>query len=226
MEVGDRAKCLTGLDGERRDMPRCVVDEKAVLLLVGHGGWVNCRIVELSLTGCRISTGERLPAGSGHRVEAVFKLRGVAFRFIGVSEWTDGQNLVGIRFEDMLARRRDELAGCCARWRRRTPPSWKRLPRQSRAGLSCSGLHGSRLAYRTHRPPARSMRTPPAVAARGGYIGCDSSYQCGGFAAGADRGPEPERLPHPHRRKISGGHLYAEWRRSFTLKDCPSVWAE
>ncbi len=110
MEVEERAEVPDRAGCERRDMPRCVVDEKAVLLLVGHGGWVNCRIVELSLTGCRISTRERLPAGSGHRVEAVFKLRGVAFRFIGVSEWTDGQNLVGIRFVDMPARRRDELA--------------------------------------------------------------------------------------------------------------------
>src|ERR1039458_3637928 len=110
MEVEETAECLTGLDGERRDMPRCVVDEEAVLLLVGQGGWVKCRIVELSLAGCRISTRERLPLGSGHRVEAVFKLRGVAFRFIGVAEWTDGQNLVGIRFVDMPIRRRDELA--------------------------------------------------------------------------------------------------------------------
>ncbi len=110
MEVKETMECLTGLDGERRGMPRCVVDEEAVLLLVGHGGWVKCRIVELSLAGCRIRAMERLPAGSGHRVEAVFKLRGVAFRFIGVAEWTDGQNLVGIRFVEMPARRRNELA--------------------------------------------------------------------------------------------------------------------
>ncbi len=110
MEAEDGAGCLTGLDGERRDMPRCVVDEDAELLLVGHGGGLKCRIVELSLTGCRISTKERLPAGSGHRVEAIFKVRGVAFRFIGVAEWTDGKNLVGVRFVDIPTRRRDELA--------------------------------------------------------------------------------------------------------------------
>jgi hypothetical protein len=110
MEAEETAECLTGLDGERREMPRCAVDEEATLQLVGHGGWVKCRIVELSLAGCRISTMERLPAGIGHRVEAVFKVRGVAFRFIGVAEWTDGLNLVGIQFVDMPTRRRDELA--------------------------------------------------------------------------------------------------------------------
>jgi c-di-GMP-binding flagellar brake protein YcgR len=109
MEAEETAECLTGPDAERRHMPRCAVDEEASLLLVGHGGGLKCRIVELSLTGCRISTRERLPSGIGHRVEAVFKVRGVAFRFIGVAEWTDGQNLVGMRFVDMPARRRDEL---------------------------------------------------------------------------------------------------------------------
>jgi c-di-GMP-binding flagellar brake protein YcgR len=109
MEVEEATESPTGLGVERRSMPRCVVDEEAVLLLVGHGGWVKCRIVELGLAGCRISTMERLPLGNGHRVEAVFKLRGVAFRFIGVSEWSDEQNLVGIRFVDMPTRRRDEL---------------------------------------------------------------------------------------------------------------------
>ena len=110
MEVEETAEGLTGLDVERRDMPRCVVDEEAVLLLVGHGGWVQCRIVELSVTGCRMSARERLSVGSEHRVEAAFKVRGVSFRFIGVTEWTDGGNQVGIRFVDMPARRRDALA--------------------------------------------------------------------------------------------------------------------
>jgi hypothetical protein len=110
MEVEETAEGLTGQELDRREMPRCVVDEEAVLLLVGHGGWVHCRMVELSVTGCRISTRERLPVGGEHRVEAAFKVRGVSFRFIGVTEWTDGRNQVRIRFADMPARRRDALA--------------------------------------------------------------------------------------------------------------------
>jgi len=110
MEVEETAEGLTGLDLDRREMPWCVVDEEAVLLLVDHGGWVQCRIVELSVTGCRINTRERLQVSSEHRVEAAFKVRGVSFRFIGMAEWTDGRNKVGIRFVDMPARRRDALA--------------------------------------------------------------------------------------------------------------------
>jgi c-di-GMP-binding flagellar brake protein YcgR len=100
---------LTAQDLERRVMPRCAVDEDALLLLVGRGARVNCRIVELSLSGCRMSTTERLPAVGELRVEATFKVQGIAFRFGGVIEWADGNGLVGIRFVELIPRRRDEL---------------------------------------------------------------------------------------------------------------------
>jgi hypothetical protein len=80
-----------------------------VLLLVGRDARVPCRIVELSLTGCRLSTRERVQAVGEPRVEAIFKIQGIAFRFGGAIEWTDGQGLVGIRFVDLIPRRRDEL---------------------------------------------------------------------------------------------------------------------
>lgn len=94
---------------DRRIMPRCPVDEEAALLLVGRGNRMQCRIVELSLTGCRMNIRERLLAGSGTRVEATFKVQGIAFRFGGEIEWADEENLVGIRFVDLILRRRDEL---------------------------------------------------------------------------------------------------------------------
>jgi hypothetical protein len=94
---------------ERRMMPRCALDEEAMLLLVGRGDRVRCRIVELSLSGCRMRLWERLPAGSGTRVEATFKAQGIAFRFGGSIEWADHRCLVGIRFVDLPTRRRDEL---------------------------------------------------------------------------------------------------------------------
>ena len=94
---------------DRRILPRCDVDEEAALLLVGRGNRMHCRIVELSLTGCRMSIGERLLAGSGTRVEATFKVQGIAFRFGGEIEWADDKNQVGIRFVDLIQRRRDEL---------------------------------------------------------------------------------------------------------------------
>jgi c-di-GMP-binding flagellar brake protein YcgR len=94
---------------ERRIMPRCALDEEAVLLLVGRGARLQCRIVELSMTGCRMSTRERLPAAGELRVEASFKARGIAFRFGGAIEWMDASGLIGIRFVELIPRRRDEL---------------------------------------------------------------------------------------------------------------------
>jgi len=90
-------------------MPRCALDEEAVLLLVGRGARVPCRIVELSLTGCRMRTRERLSAGGELRVEATFKVHGIAFRFGGAIEWAEDTGLVGIRFVELIPRRRDEL---------------------------------------------------------------------------------------------------------------------
>jgi hypothetical protein len=109
MEEAEAGEGLAAQGRERRMMPRCALDEDAVLLLVGRGDRMQCRIIELSLSGCRMSTRERLPAGSGTRVEATFKVQGIAFRFGGAIEWADNKNLVGIRFVDLPPRRRDEL---------------------------------------------------------------------------------------------------------------------
>jgi c-di-GMP-binding flagellar brake protein YcgR len=109
MEEEEAEDCLPAQGRERRAMPRCSVDEEAGLLFVGRGDRMQCRIVELSLTGCRMSTREQLPAGSELRVEATFKVRGIAFRFGGTIEWSNGENLAGVRFVDLIARRRDEL---------------------------------------------------------------------------------------------------------------------
>lgn len=109
MEEEAKAGGIAAPEQERRRMPRCAVDEDAMLLLVDHGSCMGCRIVELSMDGCRISTRGRLPSGRQVRVEVTFRARGVAFRFSGVTEWSDGAGLSGIRFVDLPARRRDEL---------------------------------------------------------------------------------------------------------------------
>jgi flagellar biosynthesis GTPase FlhF len=110
MEVEEKGENPAAQGRERRKTPRSVVDEEAQLLLVRDGFTVPCRIVELSLEGCRIKADARLPAGMLVRMETSFKVRGMPFRFSGVGIWTDGANQVGIRFVNMPARRRDELA--------------------------------------------------------------------------------------------------------------------
>jgi len=109
MEEEAKADGMDAPEQERRTIPCCAMDEEATLLLVDHGTRVGCRIVELSTDGCRMKSGGRLLSGKQLRVEAAFRVRGVAFRFSGVTEWTDGTGLFGVRFVDIPIRRRDEL---------------------------------------------------------------------------------------------------------------------
>jgi c-di-GMP-binding flagellar brake protein YcgR len=109
MELPEKAAELATERQNRRATPRYRVDEDARLLLVKHGSTLSCRIVDISLNGCRICTQERFSAGILIRVEVTFKVRGFAFRFSGVTQWTDGRYLLGVRFVDVPARRIEEL---------------------------------------------------------------------------------------------------------------------
>jgi c-di-GMP-binding flagellar brake protein YcgR len=101
---------LASRQTNRRKAPRFDVEGEATLFLVNHGSQIPCHVVDLSLGGCRVRTRERFRAGSLVRVEISFKVRGLAFRLGGVTLWTDGRHLVGIRFVDMIARRKEALA--------------------------------------------------------------------------------------------------------------------
>ncbi len=95
---------------EHRDHSRYSVDEDAVLLFAGHGKLQPGRIVDLSQEGCRVRTKERFPVRSSWPVEVSFKVNGVVFRFSGVLQWTDGGNLMGIRFVNINPQRMVVLA--------------------------------------------------------------------------------------------------------------------
>jgi hypothetical protein len=94
---------------DRRKTPRYGVEEDATLFLVVHGSYHPCTVVDLGLNGCRLRTKEEFRAGGQVRVEVNFIVRGLAFRFGGVTQWTDGRHLVGIRFADVIERRKADL---------------------------------------------------------------------------------------------------------------------
>jgi c-di-GMP-binding flagellar brake protein YcgR len=94
---------------ERRAHPRQPVDEDAVMMLVNNGSQVTCRISELSQDGCRMRTKDPFWAGIRVRVETSFKVNGIAFRFLGVTQWTDDKYVVGVQFLSVTDRRRAEL---------------------------------------------------------------------------------------------------------------------
>ena len=110
MEAEETAEGAATQHPERRCGSRYAVDEASVVLLVSHGLPMECRILDLSLEGCRVRTRERFHGGIEFRVEVTFKVNGIAFRFSGITRWTDGQHLVGIHFVDAALRRREALA--------------------------------------------------------------------------------------------------------------------
>ena len=97
---------------ERRNDPRYSVDEDAILQIMGHGTPVPACIVDLSQEGCRVRTREQVFVRARWPVEVTFTVHGVSFRFSAVVEWTDDvQNLLGMKFVNMIPRRMVELAG-------------------------------------------------------------------------------------------------------------------
>jgi hypothetical protein len=110
MKLEANAESAASHQPERRRQLRYAVDEEASLLLVNHGSTVSGRILDLCLEGCRIRTGERFLAGTLVRVEVIFRILGIAFRILGVTQWTDQRYVTGIRFVDMTPHRQAALA--------------------------------------------------------------------------------------------------------------------
>lgn len=102
--IGDPAQT-----SERRGMPRCAVDEAAILQLLDSGVSVPCQLLELGLEGCRLQLRRKIPAANRASAEVSFKLRGIAFRLSGLTEWAGDGDVVDLGFGSMSSRRRDDL---------------------------------------------------------------------------------------------------------------------
>ena len=94
---------------ERRQQSRHEVDTTATILLVNVGSTLRGRILDLSLTGCRIRTDEHFPVGIYTRVETEFRYQGLPFRLGGVIQAIHNRDTVGIRFLDLSERKREQV---------------------------------------------------------------------------------------------------------------------
>ncbi|MDR3752298.1 MAG: PilZ domain-containing protein [Terracidiphilus sp.] len=110
MDGKEHGDCFTVQGQENRAHPRFSVDEDSVLLLVAHGMPVKARVVDLSLEGCRVRTLDQIKVSVRRPIEITFKANGVAFRFSGVVQWSDGHTQLGIHFVNTIPRRKLELA--------------------------------------------------------------------------------------------------------------------
>lgn len=94
---------------ERRQSLRFDVDDSAAIHLVRVGSILRGRILDLSLSGCRIRTVDRLLLGIYTFVEVEFRHEGLPFRLAGVIQAVHDRNTVGIRFLDISERKREQL---------------------------------------------------------------------------------------------------------------------
>jgi hypothetical protein len=96
---------------ERRQQSRHELSSSATILLVSAGSKLQGHILDMSVTGCRIRTDERFPAGIYTRVETEFRLEDLPLRLGGVIQSIYDLNTVGIRFLDLNEREREQVLG-------------------------------------------------------------------------------------------------------------------
>jgi hypothetical protein len=99
-----------GRGEDRRAHPRFSVDEEARMLLVGHGYSSECRVLDLSIEGCRLHSSGRILPALHTRVEITFTINGIPFRVGGTVQRNNGAGELGVRFPDMTDHRRAEWA--------------------------------------------------------------------------------------------------------------------
>jgi c-di-GMP-binding flagellar brake protein YcgR len=93
----------------RRKDCRYDIDDSAAIHLLRVAATLHGRILDLSVSGCRIRTDDRLLLGIYTRVEIEFRAAGVPFRLAGVIQAIHDQNTVGIRFLDVSQRKRQQV---------------------------------------------------------------------------------------------------------------------
>lgn len=108
METG-QAETSQSDGRERRVHTRYPVEEEATILVRDHNQLLRCRVVDLSLEGCRIHSQDQMRLASGMQVEIAFRVNGIAFRFGGAIQWSDRRHEAGICFPSQDPRQAREL---------------------------------------------------------------------------------------------------------------------
>ena len=111
MAEGAEPASHASLGRERRQQSRHEVSPLVTILLVNAGSKLQGHILDMSVTGCRIHTDERFPAGIYTRVETEFRLEDRPLRLGGVIQSIYDRNTVGIRFLDLSENERAQVLG-------------------------------------------------------------------------------------------------------------------
>ncbi len=75
------------------------------------GTRMSCELIDLSLTGCCLKTGEDFKAGALAQVKVTVPIDGMVLSIGGTTEWVKGARTLGIRFIHPTGGSKNQLAG-------------------------------------------------------------------------------------------------------------------
>jgi hypothetical protein len=79
--------------------------------LIYKGASIACEMLDVSLSGCRLRTLQPFTAGALESVKVVLTIQGMVLSIWGITQWTQWERTIGIRFIHPTGRTRNQLAG-------------------------------------------------------------------------------------------------------------------
>lgn len=76
-----------------------------------RGVKLSCRLINVSMGGCCVSTEQRFMGGALAHVEVVLPVCGMVLRLVGTTVWSNEDNRVGVRFLHPSTKSKNQLAG-------------------------------------------------------------------------------------------------------------------
>jgi hypothetical protein len=108
--IGAEAGAPTRTSGrERRVWERYLLAETAGTIIYRHLT-LPCRLLDISLGGCRVRMEQRFAAGALARVDVVLELHGITQRIGAMTQWTGKDNQLGIQFLHASALAKNQFA--------------------------------------------------------------------------------------------------------------------
>jgi hypothetical protein len=85
--------------------------DRASGALIHKGTSIPCEMFDVSLSGCRLRTLQPFTAGALESVKVVLAIQGMVLSIWGITQWTQGDRMIGVRFIHPTGRTRNQLAG-------------------------------------------------------------------------------------------------------------------
>jgi hypothetical protein len=85
--------------------------DRAPGTLIHKGTSVPCEMLDVSLSGCRLRTMQPFTEGALESVKVVLAIQGLVLSIWGITRWTQGERVIGVRFIHPTGRTRNQLAG-------------------------------------------------------------------------------------------------------------------